>query len=216
MAIAFDAVGIPAAELQEATFEWQHIPVGTPKGVAVIVVQENEGDQVSGVTYGGVALGRIRTDVNATAELGRTYVYFLGSGVLAGERTVVVTLTGAEDCNAVSLTVTAATDTEVDTDAGGDFGANANPSLAITPTTKAEIFYGIYSGLAAPVDTVELGSTHIAGKDFGSESGMWARKSVAGGGATTIGYTADADDVCHSALAIREVAAAAEAYGYVI
>ena len=37
MAIAFDAVAIPALALYEATFSWTHTPVGTPKGVAVII-----------------------------------------------------------------------------------------------------------------------------------------------------------------------------------
>ena len=204
MAIAYDAVAIPSLEFYEATFSWTHTPVGTPRGVAVIVVQENAPDQVSGVTYGGVAMTRVRADINATAEIGRVYIYFLGSGIPIGAQTVVVTLTDVEDCNAVSLTVTAASDTSVDVSAGGDPGVIANPSLSISPTVAAEIFYGIYSGLAAPVTTVETGSTHVAGKDLGQESAMWARKSVAAGGATTVGYTAAADDVCHSALAIKE------------
>ena len=206
MAVAYDAVAIPAAELYEATFSWTHTPVGTPKGVAVIVVQENAPDQVSGVTYGGVAMTRVRADINATAEIGRVYIYFLGSGIPAGAQTVTVTLTDVEDCNAVSLTVTAAADTAVDVHEGGDPGVIADPSLSISPTVDAVIFYGFYSGLAAPVTTVQAGSTHVAGKDLGQESAMWARKSVSAG-ATTIGYTAAADDVCHSALAIKEAGA---------
>ena len=207
MAVAFDAVAIPAAALYTATFSWTHTPVGTPRGVAVVVVQEGSTDQVSGVTYGGLAMTRVRTDVRTATEAGRVYIYFLGSGLPAGAQTVEVTLTGTADTNGVSLTVTAADNTAVDTSNGVDAGIIANPSLSITPTVAAMIFYGIFSGLAAPVTTVETGSTHVAGKDYGTDSAMWARKSVAAGGGTTIGYTASSDDVCHSALAIKESAA---------
>ena len=208
MAIAFDAVAIPANALYTATFSWTHTPVGTPRGAAVIVVQEKSTDQVSGVTYGGVAMTRVRYDARTATEAGCVYIYFLGASVPAGAQTVTVTLTDANDTNAVSLTVTsAAVDTAVDVSNGLDAGIIANPSLAISPTVEAVIFYGIFSGLAAPVTTVETGSTHVAGKDYGTDSAMWARKSVAAGGATTIGYTAASDDVCHSALAIKELVA---------
>ena len=205
MAVAFDAVAIPSAALYTATFSWTHTPVGTPKGVAVIIVQEKATDQVSGVTYGGVAMTRVRSDVRTVTEAGRVYIYFLGSSIPTGAQTVQVTLTGTEDTNAVSLTVTATGDTAVDTSAGADLGVTADPSLSIVPTVQAEIFYGIFSGLAAPVTTVQTGSTHVAGKDYGTDSAMWARKSASAG--TTIGYTAASDDVCHSALAIKEYAA---------
>lgn len=208
MAITHDAAAIPANALYTATFSWTHTPVGTPRGAAVVVVQEGSTDQVSGVTYGGVAMTRVRSDVRTATEAGRTYLYFLGASVPTGARTVQVTLTGTADTNAVSYTVTsAAVDTAVDVSAGADAGIIANPSLAISPTAAAVIYYGLFSGLAAPVTTVQTGSTHVAGKDYGTDSAMWARKSVAGAGATTIGYTAASDDVCHSALAIKEFTA---------
>ena len=186
MAVAYDAVAIPSLALYTATFSWTHTPVGTPKGVAVIVVQEGSTDQVSGVTYGGVALTRVRSDVRTATEPGRVYIYFLGSGVPTGAQAVQVTLTGTADTNAVSLTVTSAADSAVDVSAGADAGIIANPSLSISPTVQAEIFYGIFYGASAPVTTVQTGSTHVAGKDYGVTSAMWARKSV-GAGATTIG-----------------------------
>ncbi len=204
MAIAYDAVAIPGVALYTATFSWTHTPAGTPKGVAVIVVQEGSTDQVSGVTYGGSVLSRVRSDVRTAAEPGRVYIYFLGASIPTGAQTVQVTLTGTADTNAVSLTVTSSADTAVDVSDGLDAGIILNPSLSISPTVAAVIFYGIFSGLAAPVTTVQTGSTHVIGKDYGVDSAMWARKSVAGGGATTIGYTAASDDVCHSALAIKE------------
>lgn len=203
MAIGFDATATTSAALYNATFTWTHTPAGTPRGVAVIVVQEGSTDQVSGVTYGGVAMTRVRSNVRTATEAGRVYIYFLGSGLPAGAQTVQVTLTGTLDTNAASLTVTAAANTLVDVSEGLDAGIIANPSLSISPTVAAEIFYGIFSGLAAPVTTVQTGSTHVIGRDYGTDSAMWARKSVSAG-ATTIGYTAASDDVCHSALAIKE------------
>ena len=153
MAIAYDAIAIPALAFYEATFSWTHTPVGTPRGVAVIISQEKATDQVSGITYGGVNMTRVRFDARTATEAGGVYIYFLGSGIPTGAQAVVVTLSGVEDTNAVSLTVTAASDTSVDTSNGLDAGIIANPSLSISPTVKAEIFYGIFSGLAAPVTT---------------------------------------------------------------
>lgn len=207
--IAFDADDFKAPS--NNNFSWLHTPVGAPRGVVVFVVQWSSiTDDVTAVTYGGVAMARLpgadgfRT--LGTGETGAVYAYFLGSGIPVGPQTVAVTSGGQFKC-AVSNTVTAAADTEVDSSNSAAPGIIANPSLSV-PTTASrntEIFYALMSGIGIAITTVESGSTHQGSADIGSQIALFARKSHTGG-STTIGYTAASDDVCHAAVAIGEVA----------
>lgn len=209
MAIAFDAFSKSTTAFDNATISWTHTPVGTPKGAVVVICQEASADDIDGVTYGGVAMTRIKREVKSAAEAGCVYIYFLGDSLGTGGKTVTVTAPSSNDWCAVCFTVTAdAATTEAPVTAGSQSDSEANPSLSISPTAAAVICYGIVSGLAAPVSTVETGSTHVGMSDFGADSAMWARKTVGGAGATTIGYTAAADDVIQAACAVQEVAAA--------
>lgn len=212
MAVAFDKVTFSTVGFDNNSVTIAVTPVGTPRGVAVGIPQElATGDQVASITYGGAALGRVRRDVRTTTEACQVYWYFLGSGVPTGTQNCIITMNPASGCDdyaAAIVTLTGAADLEIVGQAGGDAGIIANPSLAISPTKTAVILYAFASGLAAPVATVESGSTHMGGNDYGASSAMWARKAVSAG-ATTIGYTAASDDVCHAAIAVGEVAAKA-------
>lgn len=210
MAIAFDAFSKSSTGFDNATISWTHTPVGTPKGAVVVVCQEASADDIDGVTYGGVAMARIKREVKAAAEAGCVYIYFLGSGLGTGAKTVTVTAPTSNDWCAVCFTVTAdSAETEAPVTAGAQSDSQANPSLSISPTAAAVICYGIVSGLAAPITTNETNTIHVGGSDFGADSAMWARKTVASAGATTIGYTAAADDVIHAACAVQELVVAA-------
>lgn len=185
-------------------------PLALPSGAVVIIVQQGSADQVTGVTYGGVVMTRVRRQIRGSGELGTVYIYFLGEGLPAGTQAVNVNGPASMNAwNAVCSTVAGTTrGTIVDSDFGADAGIVANPSLAIMPTwvpaahDPAPVYYGLYSGLAAPVTTPEAGSTHQFGADFGQSSAMWARKVTSGD--TTIGYTASSDDVCHAAVVLDE------------
>lgn len=206
MTVVHDASSNPAALIVSATTtNWTHNPTGNPRGVIVLIPQGTAVDNVSAVTYGGVALIRIRRATRSAAEPGDVYTYFLGKGIPAGSQTVAVTTTGTAPCWPQCATVTAAADTELDVENGLDAGIIANPSLALTPTKQALLYYVNMSGLNAPVSTPEAGTSLLAARDLGTVSGHTGFKQVDGPGATTIGWTSASDDVCHAGLAVKEV-----------
>jgi hypothetical protein len=104
MAVALDATSAGAGGT--GNFNWTHTPVGTPKGVWVVIPQDTgQTDEVTAVTYGGVAMERViagsptnpifRDGVGG--DDGGIYEYFLGSGIPTGAQTVAVTVNGAEE-----------------------------------------------------------------------------------------------------------------------
>src|SRR3990167_3486070 len=115
MTVAFDA----AVEFQDSTpadpMEWTHTPVGTPRGVVVLINQRASiADTVVGVTYGGVAMTRVQFAAGSGPEAVSNFCYFLGASIPTGAQTVSVDLTGTTtDYHSESITVTADGDTEV-------------------------------------------------------------------------------------------------------
>lgn len=203
MTVAFDATSGSAALVNTATTAtWTHTPVGTPAAVCVLIPQDGSADQVSGVTYGGVALTRVRRDARTTTEACSSYIYFLGATIPTGAQTVGVTSTGTAAKWPQVITWTAADDCAVTSQAGADAGIIANPSVTLTPPRQAGCAYVNASGLNAPVSTPESGTTQAAARDLGTTSGHIGYKTT--GGTTTIGWTSSSDDVCHSAIAITE------------
>lgn len=206
MTIAFDATSGSAALINTATTtNWTHTPVGVPGAVVVLIPQGINTDQVSAVTYGGVALSRVRSDTRAVTETCRVYIYFLGSGIPTGAQTVAVTTTGTNPMWPQAITYTAAQNTVVNVQAGLDAGIIANPSLALSPTAQAGLAYVCASGLNAPVSTPQAGLTQAAARDLGTISGHMGYKVVSAG-ATTVGWTSAIDDVCHAGVGITELA----------
>jgi hypothetical protein len=136
MAVAFDAVSAGAGGT--GNFNWTHTPVGTPKGAWVFVLQDTgQTDEVTDVTYGGVAMTRVTTGSPTNpvfrdgtgADDGGCYTYFLGASIPTGAQTVAVTVNGTGSLKRGRAgTVTAAADTEV-VDCNSGTGVNANPSL---------------------------------------------------------------------------------------
>lgn len=221
MTVAHDASSFSAAWATATAQVTAHTPVGTPRGVAIRIVQSGSGaDEISDVTYGGVAMTRVRFTARTVTETGAVYLYFLGSNVPTGVQDASVTSTGTTSKRYATVTVTADRDTVVDADNGADAGIIANPSLTLDYSDGRASwmgYYAIFSGLAAPVTTVAAGDSHQLGHDFGAASGMWSRKasSGSGGNSTTMGYTAASDDVCHAGLIIAEAPVAGTAEGAV-
>jgi hypothetical protein len=91
-----------------------HTTAASPKGASVIIHQFANGtDQVTAVTYGGVAMSRVGAALHTTGETGAAYLYFLGSGIPSGNQTVSVTVGGAAIKAAHCLTWTASGNTEI-------------------------------------------------------------------------------------------------------
>jgi hypothetical protein len=205
MAVTHDAATQGAAFAAVTTQNTVHTPVGVPTGVVVGIVQAGSADEVSGVTYGGLAMTRVRSDARTVTEAGRVYWYALTGLVPAGQQTVAITTTGASAKRPAIFTVAAARPVEIAAHNGADAGIAANPSLSLATPAGVDVacYYAIFSGLAAPVTTVQNNSTHAFGHDFGSSSAMWSRKVATG--PTTAGYTAASDDILHAGVALREM-----------
>src|SRR5690348_18115984 len=87
---------------------WSHNTGTTsPEGVVVMICHGTENtDLVVSVTYGGVAMTRVQTNQDTTTEPGRSYIYFLGSGVPTGTQTVSVDLTSATTTDIFGISYT--------------------------------------------------------------------------------------------------------------
>src|SRR3989337_2192929 len=95
MAIAHDATGTFGTTPDTASpMSWSHDPVGTPRGITVLIVTNSTSDTVTAVDYGGTAMTRGIWQ-NVAGENGSAYAYFLGASVPATDpATVTVSFTG--------------------------------------------------------------------------------------------------------------------------
>src|SRR3990167_4293592 len=170
--LAFDAASSLVVGTGDRTFE--HNPVGTPRGVLVIVVHEVGTDTVAGVTYGGAALVEVPLSplLHTTPETGSVHAFFLGASVpTADPATWAVDVTDTSDYIAACFTVTAAMDTEVHDPSTFDSGATTAPSAPLTITKNSFVAGGLYSGLAAPGSTEVAGTAEVVTGDLGADSG---------------------------------------------
>src|SRR5690349_6557173 len=116
---------------------WSHNTGTTsPEGVVVMICHGTEStDLVVSVTYGGVTMQRIQTNVDTATEAGRSYIYFLNgtpNAVPTGTQTVSVDLTSATttDIFGISYTLDGADDLVI-VDSDGIDNNVANPSVTL-------------------------------------------------------------------------------------
>lgn len=219
MAVAFDAVS--AATQGTGNLSWTHTPVGTPRGVKVHIRHDNNVDEVSGVTYGGVAMTEVAGSPNilATSEQGVVYGYFLGAGLPTGPQTVVVTVTGSTAKDAMAITVTAGGDTELqDVDATINSGSLENPSVTLSLGGKTCFCsIGFLSGIPDPANVTPFTNwTSRSEVDYGAFTSAVYTYDIIGTTDVTAGWTQVADDAVAIAMAIMETVplSAALARGY--
>lgn len=180
-------------------------------GVVVAIVHGTSStDHVVGVTYGGQALTRFKTNVDTATEPGRADLWFLGDKTLIadGTQTVSVDLSSAttDDIHIVCMTVIAPGNTEViDTD-GIDENA-ANPTVTMNKTGRWAIsFAALYGGGAAPGGTIQTGCQRVASNDFGAFYSDVLREDSADPSDQAIGFsTLASDDVGFAAIAVAAV-----------
>lgn len=208
MTIAHDAT--TALGNGTGTLSATHTPVGTPKGAFVLIAQNvGQTNEVTSVTYGGVAMTLAKFDSTNTAEPGASYVYHLGSGIPTGAQTVSVSVNGTASTKVARVqTVTAAADTAVAT-TGSSTGSQANPAVALTLESYRNAYAvgALYSGVS-DVATIapNSGYTDLAEHDFGSMAASFIRIDAEdAGGGMTVGWTVASDDTCAVAVAIEEV-----------
>lgn len=194
MAIAFDAATQSAAGSGTLTFN--HTPVGTPRGVLVLIAQSpTNTDQVSGVTYGGVAMTEVPLSPllqTAGAEHAAAYGYFLGSGIPTGVQSVVVSVTGAESKRAVCYTVTATADVEIEDTSTLNSASSTSPAVTLTTGAGVETWCAgvLVSAQNDPAFTKGADYTATGTHDFGTSSAGWERRTAnASGGNVTLDWT---------------------------
>jgi hypothetical protein len=214
MAIAFDADSNVAAGT--GNLSWTHTPVGTPRGVIVLIVQDEAGgatDDITSVEYGGVLMTRADAilHVNGTED-GSLYAYFLGSGIPTGAQTVLVTVSGATSKRAVAITVTAAADTAVEDTATLDSASDSAPDVDLITGAGVECFIAgaMHSGENNPAN-IDDGAdyTTILEHDFGNASCNWCRRtSNSTGGTVNINWTNSVNEAGVVAIAVKEAGAA--------
>lgn len=217
MTVAFDAftAAFPAVTVS-------HTPVGTPKGVVVVVAQSGTSDDdIDGITYGGVAMTRVRFAQLTTGEVSAVYVYFLGSGIPTGTQSATITETvGGNSKGIGAYTLTAAANTTSQTSSefvNSTSTANPSASLALSGKTcfVAEVFgsgQGAVSGTTPPAGWTSRGEW-----DHGTQVGGTYSYDTIGSTDVTVGWTQGADDALGVAVAITEVAAAtSRSFGIII
>ncbi len=207
MTIAFDAEsdGFSAADPHTVA----HTGGASVQGVfAFICSPDATTDVVVGVTYDSVALARIRTNVDTVDEVGRVYIYFLGSGVSGGAQTLSVDKTAAVATWVNCVTITAASDVEVIVDEGIDEDVD-DPQVTLAFGGREAMSFGIlYSGMESIGNIQDLADqTRLSNRAFaGTNLSVSSRLTNVQTADDTFGWNTDiTEDVALSALAISEV-----------
>jgi hypothetical protein len=163
------------------------------------------------VTYGGITVPAVTggSTSDAAGEPGRIDTYFLGSGLPAGNQSIVVNRTNnTVQMYATAATVTALYNTEVNT--AGIVLLSADQALAEQsvsdgwPGSYSVRYAGTYSGLQTP-PSAGANSTLLNSIDAGNFGAAMVRETTAGQGPRNVGLTGGSDDVAAVHLAIREV-----------
>lgn len=215
MAVAHDAVSEShtgtTGHSGSASFTWNHVPVGTPKGVVVFVIGISSAtDIITSVTYGGTAMTAVTSGFAADTanEPGFCKAYFLGASIPTGTQAVVVNRTNnANVCYAMCATQTADSDTAyagVQTQAENQVRSEINIDDG-SPGTNSLRYAGAYNG-ASSNPAAGANSTNIIGIQFAAQGAGMVRENTAGQGARPVGFSGLSDDWAAVFLAVKESA----------
>lgn len=214
-----DASALPASLAHGTSVDWtfttdnpsnQSFSPTNPRGILVLIAQSGAStDQITGVTYGGVALTRINSTTSpGPGEPGRVYVYFLGAGIPTGTQTIAIANSGANTKHATAVAVTGNRNAfilNVDTLSSNSL---ANPTIALGPNStpgRALLYSVLYSGQDSPSSitaTEDIGQ--LSEHDHGSQSSRCDRLLEPVEYLGTIGYVSSADDVAMVVVAVEE------------
>lgn len=204
----------------ETSFSWSHNPVGTPRGILVLIITLADEDDITTVTYDGTGLIQVSGGeaIDTAGEPARCTAFFLGISVPTTDPATVVVnrVNNATEMYAVSITVTAGDDTEVE----GvvllqENGAYTEQSVDDGSTGIDSVRYAVgYYGRNS-VPSIGANSTSLHTIDFGANTGSVARETTSGQGARLVGWTqGQSDDRAAVHLAVREVVAAPSSTPY--
>lgn len=209
MTVAFDALTESIRTDTSTTYAFDHTAAA---GVRAVVVTVCHGvtttDHISALTYGGISMTRIIGATDTASELGRADIWFLGSSVGSGTKSVSATLSSAttDDIQFVAASFTAAYDCEViDSDSINEDVANPQRTLNFGGRSAVSVC-ALYSGAnAGPTGTLLSGMTRMQDHDFGNWISGTARQTTAQTADFTIGYTWALEDAAFVAIAFAEL-----------
>lgn len=207
-AVAFDAFSSVAQGT--GNLSWTHTPVGTPRGIIVLIAQ-NVGttDEVSTVTYGGTGMTEIASfNCDTTGEPGCVYAYFLGSSIPTGAQTVSVTVTGASAKRASAISLTATANTEIVSSVTSINADTSNPSATLSLSSRTSFVAEVlHSGQNAVTGITPLTNwTSRLENDYGNQTAGWYTYDIIGTSDVTVGWTQTNDDAAIFAVGASEVA----------
>lgn len=195
---------------------FDYTPGEVLRGLVVFITQNvGSDDQVSGVTADGVAMTRRVFLQNTTSEPGAVYIYTLDASVPTGTLTIAITVSGSSVKHAVALGVTAYADVEVADTNTAIHDGTANPAVdldAIASGVEACCAAALHSGANAPPTTpLSADILHLHAGDYGNQTASYQRaiNNTTGPTTKTMGYTTAAEQHALAAIAIRQVAGAA-------
>lgn len=200
MAVAHDAATALGAAFATTPdpYTFTHTPVGTPRGILLLVAHANTAtDDFVSATYGGVPMTEV-TGSKATdtvTQPGLVKAFFLGSGIPTGAQTVSIDHL-ASNINhwAVCISVTAAADTEI---SGTPVLLQEDGTLAEqnvgTGTGTAMRYAMLYTGMAT-LPGVGASSTSLGSLDIGTTGFVCARETTAGAGSRPVGFSTGTTD----------------------
>lgn len=213
MAVAFDFFSVSAESTSSTSFTFSHNPVGTPRGVIVLIAQVDGGaDEVTGVTYDGTAMVEMTNSpvLRATSEPGAAYAYFLGASVPTTDPADVVVSTNAGSAKiAYCITLTAADDTEEVTTGivTQDSGQDPEVTLSLGGVTSFAALAAMSGRNNVPSNCAPLTNwTTRAEFDSGNNGQLCYTFDTIGSSDVTAGYVAGSDDCSMIAVAVREAA----------
>ncbi len=192
-----------------------HAAVANTKGVVVFIMQPTVNtDFVTGVTYGGVAMTRVGTQVDTSASGGRIYTYFLGSGIPSGTQTVNVARSQTTTTIHVVVNgiVAGATDTTEIVASAGQAGPIADQMLTIYVGGRQCI------GLVAMESSIDnllgsgtepTGQERVFDHDFGGDTSLVSRRTTPDNSNVTMGWTMNQGRVEQMAVAVGAVTSSA-------
>jgi len=187
----------------------------TAKGLALAIGHGTETtDLIVSVDIGGVTMDRVVSISDGAGELGRSYLYFVGTGLpAAGAQTVTVDITSASgtDISFTMMEVAADADTEViDSDSTSGDLSNVQLTLQYGGRTAISVA-NLYSGLGSvPIGTLLATCSVVQTHDFAAFTTEAIRQTTPDTADFTIGWSSSSlDDAAYVACAISEVAAAA-------
>lgn len=184
-----------------------HTPVGTTKAVVVTISQSASlADLITSVTYGGVAMTRVRREFGTTPD-GSSYLYFLGSGVPQGAQQVLVNKSVAQICHITVTTVTASGNMIVVAAGGSSIDQGSVLSVPLNYAGKTGMAFSVlWSGRDAVTSIVDgAGLTRMHDHDFGTEVSVVARQTTEGSANFTVAFTpsgSDAAAICAMVIAV--------------